>query len=197
MSSDPALELLIGGLGEASGLSLTTRGLLLEAQLGESALDAALAAAKSTDIALAFDALTLTADVSIERGQLATEHGLLTAVMLSLFTDRLAEDDDALPFGGSDRRGWWGDAVPPVPGDRIGSRLWLLHREKQTRETRLRAEEYAREALGWLVEDQVAERLEVEAEWIRSGILGLRIAIHRPRGEAARLRFAIAWEGVR
>lgn len=196
MSSDPALELLLRGLGDASGLSLTTRGLLLEADLGVAGA-AALGAAQMTDVALAFDALTLTADVALEGGQLVAEHGLLTAVIVSLFSDRLAQEDDPLPFEDSDRRGWWADIVPPVPADKIGSRLWLLHREKQTQETLLRAGEYAREALEWLVEDQVAERLEVEAEWVRTGVLGLRIAIHRPRGEAARLRFAIAWEGVR
>jgi phage gp46-like protein len=196
MSSDPALDLLSRGLTETSGLSLTTRGLLLEADLavfGVSALDAS----RMTDVALAFDALTLTADVSVEAGQLVPEHGLLTSVIVSLFTDRLAEKDDTLPFGDADRRGWWADIVPPVPGDRIGSRLWLLHREKQTRETRLRAEEYARESLAWLVEDGIAERLEVESEWVRQGILGLRIALHRPGGGQARLRFALAWEGVR
>ena len=72
------------------------------------------------------------ADFAIEANDLATDDGLETAVSLSLFTDRRAEDGDALPSGDADRRGWWGDDFPAVDGDRMGSRLWLLARSKQT-----------------------------------------------------------------
>lgn len=74
-------------------------------------------------------------------GDLVAENTLRTAVILSLFLDRRADDDDVLPNGSNDRRGWWADTVAPMTeygiggglasGDRIGSRLWLLSREKQ------------------------------------------------------------------
>jgi phage gp46-like protein len=108
-------------------------------------------------------------------GALAQDDGLATAVLLSLFLDRRAGPDDPLPDG-TDRRGWLGDALAE-DADRIGSRLWLLSREKQVEETRRRAEEYAEEALAWLVEDGLAESVAVSAAWAGIGWLDLRVTI--------------------
>lgn len=129
-------------------------------------------------------------DVRLDGADLATDDGLQTAVLLSLLTDRRAEADDLLPDGGTDRRGWWADAYPDVEGDRIGSRLWLLAREKDTATTLQRAREYAEEALAWLLEEGVARRVQVTAERVRSGVLGLRIEIQRPTGDL----FQTAWD---
>lgn len=135
-------------------------------------------------------------DLSIEGFDLATDNGLYTAIVLSLFLDRRAKDDDVLPDGSTDRRGWWGDAWPQIDRDQVGSRLWLLSREKQLPETLARAEEYAREALTWLIEDGVATRLQVTGTWLRMGVLGLEITITRPSGEVAAYRFETLWEAL-
>lgn len=102
-----------------------------------------------------------------------TSEPLVRAVLVSLFTWRRANPDDALP--GDQRQGWWGDSFPAVPNDRIGSRLWLLARAKLVPETITRAREYAEEALRWLVEDGVAARVEVQAE--RRGLDGLALQV--------------------
>ncbi len=122
---------------------------------------------------------------------------LVRAVVISLFTWRRANADDALPA--ETREGWWGDTHPvPSPGaasDRIGSRLWLLTRAKLLPETARQAREYAEEALAWLVKDGVAARVEVEAE--RHGIdtLALACRIYRRDGTlAADVRFNNVWE---
>ena len=127
---------------------------------------------------------------------LATDAGLTTAVILSLFTDARARDDDALPPGATDRRGWWGDAYPVVAGDRIGSRLWLLRASKQLPAALVQARTYAREALDWLIEDGVARRLEVEAFIVRFEVLGLLIRIYRPDGREVPLRFDLLWSAM-
>jgi phage gp46-like protein len=132
-------------------------------------------------------------DLVLEADDLVRDDGLETAVILSLFVDRRADAGDILPDGGTDRRGWWGDAAPPVAGDRIGSRLWLLSREKERGTALRRAEEYAREALQWLVDDRVAERVEVDAQVPRTGVLGLAITIHRPRKDPVQYRFDLTW----
>ncbi len=142
-------------------------------------------------------ALTTGADLGTDQIpvgiELADDDGLETAVIMSLFTDRRAADDDALPFIDADRRGWWGDSYPDVPNDRIGSRLWLLARSKQTQAVLNRAREYAQEALAWLVDDGVASSVTVDAEIVRTGVLGLSIAIQRPRAAVARYRFEKFW----
>lgn len=126
-------------------------------------------------------------DWGLSGGQLDTDRGLETAIIISLFTDARARPDDPLPEGEPDRRGWWGDAVPPdaMPWE-TGSRLWLLRRAKETAETARRAEDYCTEALKWLVERRLAERVEVTAAWADRGRLELLITITRPGGVTAK-----------
>lgn len=135
-------------------------------------------------------------DIALDGADVVHDDGLETSVILSLFTDRRAADDDVLPGGDDDRRGWWADAYAGVVGDRIGSRLWLLAREKQTPDVLLRAEGYAREALQWMIDDGVARSVTVSAEIVRDGVLGLAIEIARANGSTAQYRFERFWRGV-
>ena len=112
-------------------------------------------------------------DIALEGHDLATDSGLRTAVLLSLFTDRRAEDDDALED--DDRRGWWADP-------KRGSRLYLLKRAKETADVPVRAKFYAEEALAWFVEEGVVRSVTVEAAWVRRGVLGIRIEMLRLDG---------------
>ena len=126
-------------------------------------------------------------DCGMEAGDLVAEGSLRTAVILSLFLDRRANDDDILPNDSDDRRGWWADTVAPmtdygigggsVSGDHIGSRLWLLSREKQLAGVLERARHYAEEALTWLVEDGVATAVQVTATNPRQGWLVLEVTV--------------------
>jgi len=148
-----------------------------------------------SDIGLFWDAERFRADLSLRSADLALDDGLETAVLISLFTDRRAAPDDAVPEAGADLRGWWGDVAPSVAGDLIGSRLWQLSREKQTATVVARAREYAEEALAWLVIDGVAESVVVEAQIVARGVVGLGIQINRPSGPS-RMKFDYAWEAL-
>lgn len=130
-------------------------------------------------IALAWNTAAGSADLVLAgTGAIARDDGLASAVILSLFLDGRARPDDG---AGADRRGWVGDAF--TPEDRIGSRLWLLAREKQTEETRRRAEDYAAEALAWLVDAGLATSVTVAAEWVARGLLGLSVRVATPAGD--------------
>ncbi len=131
-------------------------------------------------------------DMVIEGDDIASDRGLRTAVLLSLFTDRRAEEDDALPSDDGDRRGWWGDEFSAVEGDRIGSRLWLLDRSKRLGDVVQRAKEMIREALAWMLEDRVTERIDVEVE-TGTQELYFEVTLHRPEGDPVALRFTHAW----
>lgn len=148
-----------------------------------------------TDIAKTWDGQV--GDLVLAGASFADDGDLDAALINSLFTDRRAEPDDPLPADVESRRGWWGDTLAIADGnDRIGSRLWLISREKQTAETLNRAREYAREALAWLVEDGVAEAVEVDVEWVRMGVLGIEVRIIRPTGEQIDRRFDHAWDQI-
>ncbi len=118
-------------------------------------------------------------DIALDGADLKTEKGLRTAVILSLFTDAQAHDDDVLPDNTTNKRGYWGDTWPVMEGDAFGSRLWLLDRDKQTNEVLTRAREYAYEALQWLIEDGIASHISVVNEWISMGAMGIQITLKR------------------
>lgn len=145
------------------------------------------------DLRTVYDSESRSADLLLAGPQLATDDGLETAVVLSLFTDRRAALDDLLPDSTADRRGWFGDGFADVDGDRIGSHLWLLAREKQTNEVLQRAREYARDALRWLIDDAVARAVDVQASWLRQGVLLLEIDIRRADAAPVRFRFENFW----
>lgn len=146
------------------------------------------------DLALTWSNTIGSADLSIIDLDLSSDRGLMTAVVLSLFTDRRAENDDESPSGkADDRRGWWADQFAEIEGDRFGSRLWLLDRSKNTNETLRRADEYIREALNWMLEDKVAASIDVQVEAVVP-MLEIAIGLQRPGGDRVSFRFAHTWD---
>jgi len=122
---------------------------------------------------------------------MAIEDRLTRAVVSSLFSWRRAAPGDVLPDGAS-RMGWWADTYS-AGSDQWGSRLWQLAREPLIPSVIRRARDYAAEALAWLVDDDVASRVDVDAA--RSGLdrLILNIVIIRKDGSELALSFASAW----
>lgn len=146
------------------------------------------------DIALTWSLDLGDADMSLIDDDLASDRGLLTATLLSLALDRRAETDDMPPSGNSqDRRGWWADQFAAIVGDKYGSRLWLLDRSTITSETRLRAEEYAREALQWQIDDRVVESIDLDVDLTKTGYV-ISGDLNRPGRDPVSFRFAHTWD---
>jgi phage gp46-like protein len=151
-----------------------------------------------TDIALVWNATLGEADMQVVGGDLLTDSGLQTAMIISLFTDAQARPGDVIPDGSTDVRGWWGD-MPSDPArqdttarpDRIGSRLWLLDRGLQVPETLVRAEAYAREALQWMLDDGVAGSLAIAASFPQPGWIQLAITIGQ---QGSLSKFTLPWQ---
>lgn len=136
--------------------------------------------------------LTIVIDGQTIKLDLDSAQPLVRAVIVSLFTWRRANPDDALP--GDLRMGWWGDTFPTVPNDRIGSRLWLLSRSTLTPETVAKAKEYAQEALQWLIDDGVAARVDVQAERQGLSTLAIGCRIYKSDGTVPLdVRFTDVW----
>ncbi len=120
---------------------------------------------------------------------LALDPGLGTAILLCLFCDARAKDDDEIPDGSNNRRGWWADAE-------FGSRLWLLERSKITPDLMRRAREYSLEALQVLVDAGVAEKFRVTVT--RSGTYSMQIDVAAIwKGSAEQLfRYFYNWDRI-
>lgn len=134
-------------------------------------------------------------DLSLVGDDLATDEGLNTAVILSLFCDARAAAGEVEP--GTDPRGWWGDTFAAVAGDATGSKLWLLGREKQLPAVLQRAKGYAEDALAWLITDGVAASVNVTAEFLPSMApnytIALGVEIARPHGGTFNRQFQYVW----
>ena len=132
---------------------------------------------------------------------LKMDDGLVTSVLISLFSDQRAADDEVLPDPNStDKRGWWGDLViPEFEGDEIGSKLWLLERASLTQETLNLAIQYAEDSLDWMIQDGIASTITVTAE--RQGgvideILAMQISIQKSDGTELALNLSNLWEAT-
>lgn len=139
-------------------------------------------------------------DWRLAGADLLSGQDLVTAVIISLFTDARADADDVIPDGTGNPRGWWGDVGRVRP---LGSKLWLLDRARKTEDTRQRAEDYAAAALAWLVDDGIAESVDVLAQWQampgqpQVGFLALRVTVTEPDGRGpAVFNFQWAWGDV-
>ena len=131
-------------------------------------------------------------DLKLENGDLASDSGLETAVLLSLFSDQRAGETE-LPPGHLNKRGWWGDLFPETTGDRIGSKLWTISRDKASPETSAIAEVRAKQALQWLIDDGVASSVNISAEFDSDKVLRMNITIIRP--DQSEDVFGFFWDG--
>ncbi|MCO7569362.1 phage GP46 family protein [Pseudomonas chlororaphis] len=143
-----------------------------------------------SDITTTWIAADSAGDWSISGGALASGDDLASSVLISLFTDRLADDADIPPDGSNDRRGWWGDADEEV---KIGSRLWLLDREKLTPAVANTAKIYMEEALQWLIDDQVALAISVATVIAGGSRLNSIITVTHSDGTVTRLNYNWVW----
>lgn len=143
-----------------------------------------------SDITTTWIVETGTGDWSIAGGALASGNDLASAVLISLFTDRIADDADIPPDGGDDRRGWWGDADEDVP---IGSRLWLLDRSRLVQAVANNAKIYMEEALQWLVDDQVALSVKVVTSIAGGSRLNSIVTVTHRDGTVTPLHYNWVW----
>ena len=86
------------------------------------------------DIKVSWDNNTGEGDIAFGVDDLLKDNGLETCVLISLFTDARVNGE----------RGFWASSVE---GAEWGSKLWTLQREKLTEKTRIRYEQYCRDAL--------------------------------------------------
>jgi phage gp46-like protein len=131
-----------------------------------------------TDIRLVYDNQPGTAnygfaDFQVVGAALDQTNDLATAVIVSLFSDRLCDPSDPLPAHDDDRRGWWGDSYAEKSGDLIGSRLWLLHRTKSDNTLPARARGYILEALQWLLDGGVVGGVDATCFFLPNATAGL------------------------
>ena len=128
-------------------------------------------------------------DYDLSQGSIAQDDTLTSMVIYCLFTDARAKDADALP-NGTDKRGWPGNTY----SDFIwGSRLWLLSREKITRQTIFDAKSYAEESLTPITDYALAKQVEVAASRTSRDVITLAITITLNDNSTQVYKAALSW----
>lgn len=152
------------------------------------------------DIKLTWDYEIYHAQMHFADNDIVSDYSLYTSIIISLFTDARAAEDDILPDErDTDRRGWWGDATnPDKEDDSLGSKLWLLERSKVTQQTLLNADQYIKDALQWMLDEGIAKEIKVlvenqTTEIGGTNILAFRIEVIKPDGKPESYRFEYEW----
>ncbi|MFT8417390.1 MAG: phage GP46 family protein [Acetobacter sp.] len=164
------------------------------------------------DIALSWNVARAEGKWIVSNGDLLLGSALASAVMVSLFTDRVAPEtittlDGAFgisPAAGAagsrtnNRRGWWADAWADSP---IGSRLWQMERAIKAGRSSVprEVEAICQEALQWLVDDGVAQSVVVAAQWSATNrqAVEFRVTVKEPGQVAPQVfLFSWAWKGL-
>lgn len=130
---------------------------------------------------------------------------LATAVTIAFCTDRLAETSDVLPIPGStDRKGWWGDdsASDIWNGWPVGSRLWLMTRDKITDSkysggsTASRASAFANECLQPFVDQKIISDFDIDVVQVNAQRVDMTVTLYRGPLPAISLQFQSLWNDL-
>ncbi|MGY3571974.1 phage GP46 family protein [Vibrio paucivorans] len=130
------------------------------------------------------------ANIELSSAGIQIDDSLMTLVIIMLFTDRRALDDDTLPDR-TNRRGWPGDTYFPYP---IGSRLWLLSREKIVPRVLYDAKDYALEALDPLIQEGYAKDVSVEVSVWNTNWMRFDIQIVKPDDSMMSYSISKRWD---
>lgn len=108
--------------------------------------------------------------ITWKQGQPVMDAGLSTAVYLSIFTDL----------------GWWGDKE-------IGSKLYEYDDATLTQDVALSIIEYVKTATKWLVDDGIADEVNVKGEIQRPDFLAIQVEVKEPAKDPTTYRYGISW----
>lgn len=158
---------------EAFGAPTITRTTTIESALPEPELP------KEGDIRLELNPYIGYGEMIIDDRDVERDSGLETSVLVTLGSNRIANQDDVLPDD-QDHGGWWADVIPDTEGDLIGTRLWLLRRAKTNNELITKSQEYIKEGFQWMLDDGVISNLIVETWIAERNTLGMIIGLQRP-----------------
>ena len=136
------------------------------------------------DIQVSYDPVKRVCDLVFTGRDFALDATPVSAMLISLGTDRRARADDALPDAYDDlnpagpasllgRRGWCGDALDGQ-ARLVGSRLWLLNRQKASETVRKSAEQIVAEAMAWLNTER-GLAVDITVRWASKTALAFRV----------------------
>lgn len=118
-------------------------------------------------------------------GDILTEDFFDTAIIVSVFTDRRANESEVRES--HMRRGWIGNE--DTPGIEYGSKVWLYEQARITRSTMNDIAGVVKDALQWFVDDAYAVAVQNPVVTLVSGGLRLEVKLERPNSKVVKRYF--------
>ena len=120
---------------------------------------------------------------------LAEVQGIETSLIVSLFTNARASSGN-VPESFR-RRGWCGNILTKSENYELGSLLWTLNQSRLNRSTLNLSEDICKKALQFMVNDRIADTIEVVSEEISERACKITIILYRENNEVA--RYSTIW----
>lgn len=132
-------------------------------------------------------------DMSIdpETQDLKIENSYDTDIACSLLTDKRATQSQIAES--SKRRGWIGDLASDLTNYEIGSWIWLLSQERLTNSIVNKAVSYGRDCLQWILDLDLATRIQVTGARVGTKQLNINISIYVQRDLVSQFTIPL-WE---
>lgn len=142
-------------------------------------------------------ALTLTPqnyyDIDFDsRGDFLMTEGFDTACIMTFFCERRASNSE-VPTPEL-QGGWWGNLFNGIPNWEQGSKNWLLYQARLTQDSLNRGIAYNQEAFNWLVQDNFADRVQVNGIKTNRG-LSFEIILYRSQNPVGSFSYPL-WQGT-
>jgi phage gp46-like protein len=126
-------------------------------------------------------------------GDLAKIKGFNTALKMSLMCERRASGSEVpLP---QNRRGWWGNDFLGFDNFELGSKLWLLNQARSTQNNLNNSITYSQQAFQWLVDDNYADKVVVNAFYTSNSNLEQTIDLIRSNNVTASFGYSV-WDNT-
>ena len=180
---------------EAIGLPVVVRTVNVQSALPPATKD------KEGDIRLTLNVYDGYVDMLLDDRDVERDAGFETSVLITLLTNKRADNNDKLPDDYGEQGGWWGDVVPTVVGDQIGWKGWLLRREKTLASVISRCKEYLIDGFQWMIDDSIIAGFEAKVMRVdnvsdapNTSVLFIELIFQKPDGQDIYYKFYYNWQ---
>jgi phage gp46-like protein len=131
-------------------------------------------------------------DIPISGTEFESVSGVETAILVTVFTEARS-DSDTIPDA-FNRRGWVGNLLTLEEGYELGSLLWTLSQARLTQNTLNTASDTVKKALNWMIEDGIADTIEVDTVVVSNRTANINIDLFKDLNMVG--RYTTVWNNT-
>jgi phage gp46-like protein len=148
------------------------------------------------DIQISFDEFSTDGffDIQIGDNDFVIDETLVTADLISEFSDRRVGEDEARD---GYRGGWWATEIMGIDPRAWGSRRWTLANKRLDRNTLRLWEQYTEDAYRWQIDEGLLVEVSCVAEIDGLNRMKYTVTKTYPDTSSSKTQSSVLWEGTR